>query len=855
MAICRLNYVTLSITFLTLLVTSTGMTQAKMNKLGFENVLNTNPDQIAAYAIPYSTENLAALRYGGITIKYITKNWIYISTSPSRIEQMRDKGMISDFHFENHQGIALGDTARALHHVDPVHLGAQGLSESFTGEGVIIGYVDQGLDFTHPDFINEDGTTRVLRYWDHTTDSGGPASPYGYGIVWDETAINSGICTSTETGTGHGTTVAGMGSGNARANGKNKGVAPDSKIIIVESNFSLQNWTLSIADACDYIFKVADTLGMPAVVNLSLGTYLGSHDGNDPASEAIEALLDEKPGRVVVCAAGNSGAKGKYHVHNEIDSDTSFVWLLNNPSASAQLGANTIYFDLWTDLTDASFDYAFGADNPIDNFSSRGSTEFRPAQFQLGTVLYDTIYNSNEDRIATLEIYPEIVGENYHLEVFFSTIDSTSYFYRFMTTGTGSYDMWSGAWMGLNDFATFIPNESIYPPIVNYAMPDTLQTIVSSWNCSEKVISVGNVRNRQGHMDKNNNYYTPADQTPVGKLSPNSSKGPNRHNVIKPDVSASGDVSLTAGPVWMLNNPSNNSFIDVDGWHVRNGGTSMASPLVAGLAALYLQKCPSASYEDFKNDLLSTAFSDSYTGSLPNMAYGYGKPHALDLMLATDFTTGINGATEICNDPILLTCEANTPLSSVIWNNTASGNPILGDTSGYYIATAYDLRGCKTVTDTHFVEQLPLPSILPIIQSGTVLATLSSSNYQWTINGADIPGATGQTLEIEPPFGVYTCYAINEFGCIAETPQLDLSAGILETLSELSVHPNPTNGHFTLTTVGQSTNVELYDHLGRMVSMVKISDSSFDISSLRPGVYYILLQSDQNKRISKITKL
>jgi hypothetical protein len=82
-----------------------------------------------------------------------------------------------------------------------------------------------------------------------------------------------------------------MAVGNGRANNTNKGVAPDADIIVVETDFGLPNWTLTIADACDYIFKVADSLGKPAVVNLSLGTYLGSHDGKDPAAEYIDQLF------------------------------------------------------------------------------------------------------------------------------------------------------------------------------------------------------------------------------------------------------------------------------------------------------------------------------------------------------------------------------------------------------------------------------------------------------------------------------------------------------------------------------------------------------------------------------------
>ncbi len=63
---------------------------------------------------------------------------------------------------------------------------------------------------------------------------------------------------------------------NGLANGKNKGIAPDSKIVMVSSNVNAANWVLTVADACDYIFKIADSLGLPAVINNSNGIQFGS---------------------------------------------------------------------------------------------------------------------------------------------------------------------------------------------------------------------------------------------------------------------------------------------------------------------------------------------------------------------------------------------------------------------------------------------------------------------------------------------------------------------------------------------------------------------------------------------------
>lgn len=834
------------------------LSYAQQHKFGFEALLRNSPKSISTFCVPNNEETKILLDKEGIDIKYSSQNWLFISSTAEWIDQKTKSKELKNYYFEFAPPIALADTALALHHVKPVHQGLGGLSQAYTGKGVIVGIVDQGLDFNHPDFIDSNGNTRVLRYWDHSTNTGGTlAQPYNYGIVWDSAAINNGTCTSLENGTAHGTTVAGMATGNGRANGTNTGMAPNCNIIVVESNFNLPNWTLTIADACDYIFKVADTLGMPAVVNLSLGSYLGSHDGNDPAAEYMEALLDEKEGRVIVCAAGNSGNQGKYHVKGLIDADTSFVYIQNNPSGSAAFGANHIYFDLWSDQPNATFNFAYGADLPSPSYSKRGKTIFRGAQSSLGTPIYDTIYNSNGNRIATIETYTEIIDGSYHMEAYFNNVDSTTYNFRFMTTGSGNYDLWSGAWMGLNNLIVPNASEILLPAFLHYHTPDSLQTIVSSWNCSEKVISVGNVRSRLGHINNNGAQYYPAsDMTPPGKLSPNSSKGPNRHNIVKPDVSASGDVTLASAPMWFLANPANNALIDSGGWHARNGGTSMASPVVAGIAALYLEKCTKATYQNFKTDLLATCFSDAYSGSVPNYAYGHGKPHALNLMLLNEFSAVITGEDSICFDPILLSATSSSPLMTALWSDGYIGlnNPNGG--AGDYTAEVFNDHGCSTITDTFTIHQASGLPILPIMQSGNTLATLSFTNYQWTLNGVDIPGATSSTLVISPPYGTYTCYCTNENGCISETPPFTPFTGISELKTEtIDIYPNPTYDQFTLDSKSEIRSIEAFSEDGKHVDLKKVNSNTYSIHHLPRGIYYLVIELDNEKIYSKITRM
>lgn len=615
---------------ISLFITSLSFSQ----KMGFEKVLKAQPHELTVFCVPNNEHNLATLKKDNINIKYSSDTWIFINATPEWISTSKGNGNLTDFYFEIAPPVLLADTTRVHHFVDQVHSGQSPLDIPYTGKDVIVGVVDQGIDYNHPDFQNADGSTRVLRYWDHSISSPLHApQPYGYGEWWDSTSINNGTCTSIEAGTDHGTTVAGMATGNANANGLNKGMAPECDIIIVETKLNLPNWTLTIADAVDFIFKTADSLKKPAVVNLSLGTYFGSHDGTDPAAQWIDFLLDEKPGRIVVGAAGNSGTLAPYHNGNDVTSDTNFVWLLNNPSNV--YGANTIYFDLWSDMADANFSFALGADTPSPGYNFRGRTSFHDA-LPVTPLIQDTIYN-NGNKIASVNFYCEQVGSNFHMQMWVNSIDSTSYLYRFETKGSGRYDLWTSAVFGLNNMVTNIPDVATMPDIAKYVMPDTLQSIVSSWNCSPKVVSVGEFGNRKSHVTKNMTTYIGT--TDVGVISAGSSKGPTRHNIVKPDVIGAGDVSLCAGTIPTLNNPAAYGVVDSSGWHVRNGGTSMASPIIAGIAALYLERCKYASYSDFISDLHATSYTDTHTGVVPNYAAGYGKAHAFDLLLAQTLET------------------------------------------------------------------------------------------------------------------------------------------------------------------------------------------------------------------------
>jgi subtilisin family serine protease len=824
---------------------------AQHNKFNFEQAYRTAGN--VCFAVPNSDENLLAVKQSSASIKNKTNDWVFISCSAYTIDSLYKTKAITDFYFEYAPPSLLDDSSRLLHQVNPVHAGQNGIPIGFTGQNVIVGIVDSGLDHNHPDFIDTNGNKRLLRYWDHSITNGNNVpQPYGYGQLWTQNDIISGTITSNETGTAHGTTVSGMAVGNGLANGKNKGFAPDANIVVVKTNFSLPNWTLTIADACDYIFRVADSLNMPAVVNLSLGSYLGSHDGTDPASQLINNLLDEKGGRIVVCAAGNSGNGGNYHVRNDFLTDTSFVWFENK--ASGALGQNFVFFDLWSDQNQVNYSYSFSAIDP-SNYTKRASTIFyNPFDF-IGSPLFDTLRNTNNEILATLEVYHNLVGNNLQIQAYFDKVDSTAYYYSFETTGSGRYDLWSGEFLNLNKIVEDLPDASIVPNIYKYVLPDSLQSIVSSWNCSEKVVSVGNLRGRLGHIDKNGNQYYPAEMTLPGRLVLSSSKGPTRHDVIKPDVTATGDVTMAAAPAWLLNNPAFNSVIDVDGLHARNGGTSMASPVVAGTAALFLEKCTNGDWQSFKNLLFLSSETDTDTGNTPNNAYGYGKMNALSLMTEALLPLNIIGDTLICQAPVLV--GSAPPLVNYNWSNGETSSEITIANSLQLSLYGKDQQGCLRFSDTLTIMEGNAPASPIITLVGNGLLTTFGPNIQWYFNDALLPGETAQMLFPELN-GFYSVSFTSEDGCTVFSNAFEYTLSISQlSIENIQLYPNPAENKVTLVfPVSGNYNIYITDMTGNVVKAHRVvgDRTELNIAELAKGTYFVHLHSQDFANVVKFIR-
>lgn len=457
---------------------------------------------------------------------------------------------------------------------DHLHSNLSGSAMPIDGRGVIVGIVDYGCDFNHHNFRNPDGTTRILFLWDQR---GGQSatSPIGfnYGREFDATAINAAFASSSpylklgyNPGKGsHGTHVMDIAAGNGRGTGR-PGVAPAADLIFVQVEPSDVNDEESfgnsriLLEAVDYIFSKAAALNRPAVVNISLGTHGGPHDGTTLAEQGFDSLL-QTPGRAICISAGNSWERGA-HATGVISQGVkrTLRWIIQ-PN---DLSRNEL--EVWYSgnaVCEVSIITPSGMKlNPI----VLGTTVSlkNTAGSVIGRVFHRATDPNNGDNQIDVFLEPSAPAGEWGIEL------STA----------GAQPLEFHAWIERDD-----PSQGNPAAQSRFADADVARTYsIGSVSCGRRTIAVGS--------------YLSSDQD----ISPFSSEGPTRDGRKKPEISAPGQW---LNPYWTWGIQAAMSGTQAT---TRMSGTSMASPHIAGVVALMMQAAPNPlSAEDLTKALVASA--------------------------------------------------------------------------------------------------------------------------------------------------------------------------------------------------------------------------------------------------------
>ena len=425
--------------------------------------------------------------------------------------------------------------------------------------------------------------------------------------------------------------------------------------------------------------------------------------------------------------------------------------------------------------------------------------------------------------------------------------------------------MWSMAaagWSNMVPNATAtLPTPAQFPAIANYVLPDRDQHITDSWTCSPHVITVANYRNETGYLAYDGSWQQGTGIV-EGEITASSSKGPTRDDRIKPDIAAPGDITFSPYPLASLAIMINNADVikvAPGGMHIRGGGTSAASPHVAGAVALYLQKCPQATYTQVRDALFGTAVVDQFVPAVPNTTWGNGKLDAFAALITSNMEApvlAIDGDNPFCEGGEVIV-TAPSGYDQYVWSNGDTGVPITIDSTGEMSLIVYDAAMCSAKSDTVSLTMLPAPAIPVITTNGYELTSSEAFGYQWYYNGGPIDGADTQVIEAWAT-GDYHVVTSNAEGCTAASlPVQVIITGIDVADTDRSiVWPSPAQN--TINVRGSSNaRFEVLDESGRIVRNGSLTGpiGQIALDGLGAGAYFLRIAEGDAWREVRFVKL
>ncbi len=457
------------------------------------------------------------------------------------------------------------------------------------GQGVLVGFIDTGIDYTHSAFINADGSSKIISIWDQTIQTGPAPASFYYGTEYTREEINVALqnpdpiaIVPSVDEIGHGTSLAGIAVGNPSLENNFSGVVPLSEIIVVKLKqskrflkefFIVPENTISYQEndimfGVRYLIEAARELNRPIAICIGLETNQGSHDGRGALSSYL-SLMGDQEGIAIVIAAGNEGNTG-HHLRGVIESGGQ-----QSQTIEMRVGANNPGFtmELWGDSPGTfSIDILSPTGEYIPRIPARiGETRVIRFIFEETVIHVDYI------------LLEQQTGDQLILLRF---VNPTEGIWRFRVYSTGDLTSTFNIWLPIS---SFLASEAYF------VQSDPFYTVTSPGDAVVPIIVTA-------YDYTNNSLYL------------NASRGYTRINTINPNLAAPGVNLVVPAPGNLYTTAS---------------GTSLAAAHTAGVAVMLLQWGLNTGYYsmldsiEIKNLLIRGARRDP-NNTYPNRDWGYG---------------------------------------------------------------------------------------------------------------------------------------------------------------------------------------------------------------------------------------
>lgn len=518
------------------------------------------------------------------------------------------------------------DTTRLVVNAEKVYTG-EGLSQSYTGRGVVVGVQDIGFDLTHPNFYSADMSQyRIKALWDQLSrDTIGSTLYVGRDYVGRDALLELRHPIDGETQT-HGTHTAGIAAGSgAEGNGDispYRGMACDADLVLVDNaadNASLidpkdyYKFTYATdALGFKYIFDYAERMHQPCVINFSEGSSQDFHGYDQLYYELLAKLIG--PGRIIVSSAGNDGARNSY-IHKNIGKERAGAFIMGNEKRFSCTAKSKQTFTFRVSVYDnvASPQIVDISTVKVCNAQDSLLTDsllVGGKKYIWRVLAYPNSYDARETAYDIQISSPSKLGDSPQVSLQVMGRDADIELYR----------------------------------MSGYMFPHSLDPVLDAGDCrytifspssSPDVICVGSTSYRTqfvNYLGEKKVY----DSGQKGIRSSFSAMGPTLDGRIKPDVMAPGQNIISSYSTFFINNPKNvNASVKSDVRHFEyngrtyawnaNAGTSMSAPVVTGAIALWLQANPTLTPADCLEIFAKTCSHYDTSLSYPNNLYGYGQ--------------------------------------------------------------------------------------------------------------------------------------------------------------------------------------------------------------------------------------